>query len=297
MPRRLVRFWVIALLLLSPVPATAQLLSGAQDARVKAIIAQLAAEAERCSLAANAKDVAGPIKVQLDLDSTGKLRKLAVVDALRKADVGKCIGAFRPTEPIPTATFEGGKVIRLEVGFHPWAARPKRSWTDVRAVLRQSGAEAALAKCTQVAERPAEVELAAQIALDGRVELRTRKSPLAACFSEALHGVEFGPSQNLFRFEYTWAKSSKPTRAAGFVVAPDECVVEQYPCTWAETDPAQVHLGNDYVKQLSERIDCTNPAPAIAWLEQQPKVRWVRANGCHVSLLVEGSRPVSYLGP
>lgn len=293
------RLLIVGLLLLAPAPAVAQLLGADQDARVKAISSQLSREVERCSLAANGNNRTGPAKLQLELDERGNLRRLTVLDDWRKADIGKCIGAFKLAEPLPSARFSGGKTIRLEFAFHAWAGRSKRSWTEVRKHLKDSKVEAALSKCIVDAGkgRPKEVDFSMDISPAGQVTVAVDESPIGACFAAATGALTFGQSENHYRVEYRWTTSSKPRVARGFVTEPDECEVDDYACSWAETTAARVNLGNEYVRQLGERIDCSNPAPALAWLEKQPHVRWVRAAGCDVSLLVDGSRPMTYFAP
>ncbi len=289
---------IVAMLFLLPLPLPAQVLGADQDAWAKALNAQLGHEVQRCSLVANASHREGPVKVQLDIDERGKLRKLSVVDDLSKVDIGKCVAAFRVGEPLPSAKFTGGKTMRLEFDFHPWSGRTKRSWRQVRAQLKESKVEAALSKCVRDAgkERPKELTFAMDISLAGAVRLTVDESPVGACFKAAVEPLTFSSSENHFRVEYLWTSSSKPRKATGFVVEPQECEVEQYPCSWAETLPERVNLGNDYVRQLGARINCADPKPAVAWLQKQPHVRWVKADGCHVSLLVDGARPMAYLG-
>lgn len=294
------RLLIATLLFLLPAPVMGQLMTADQDARVKAIIGQLGPEVERCSLAVNASHREGPAKVQLDFDSRGKLRKLAVLGDLRRKDVGKCIAKFKPTEPLPTAKFRGGKTMRLEFSFHPWAGLSKRSWSSVKKKLKDDGADKALSTCVADAgkERPKTIEFAMKISRDGKVEALPNESALDPCFAAAVESLQFPPSENHYRVEYKWTPKSKPKskprKTRGLVVKPRKCEVERYPCSWEEADPARVRLGNDYVKQLGTRIDCTNPEPAVKWLEKQKHIRWVHADGCNVSLLVDGSRPMSF---
>lgn len=288
--------FIAALLCCFPCVASAQVLSAAQDAWVKAFAQQLGREVERCSLDANVGDRPGPATVELQIDERARLKKLTVLDALRKTDVGKCIAAFRPAQPLPAARFAGGKTIRLEVPFHPWASKSKRTWAQVRKVLHESKAEPALWKCVQAVgkDRPRDVTFTMDITLAGSVALASEADP---CFASVVQALQFGPSENHFRVEYAWRTTSKPRVARGFTFAPQDCEVEAYPCSWAEADPGRVNLGNEYLKKLGERINCADPSSAVAWLEKQPHVRWVRVDGCHVSMLVDGARPMSYFGP
>ena len=290
------RLWLATVLFLVPAQVSGQILSGDQDARVKGIIGELSREVERCSLTHNAANREGPVKLHLELDSRGRMRVLTVMSKLTRTDFGRCVAKYKVSKEVPSATFQGGKSIRLEFQFHPWAGRQKRTWKQVRQILRDTKVENALYECIKSAgkDRPKEVSFAMAISMKGEVAVDPDETSLGQCFAAAVAPATFEPSQNHYRVEYKWGRSWKPTKATGFVTEPKDCEVAEYPCTWAEADPTRVNLANKYFEELGKKIDCSKPEPAIAWLEKQKHVRWVEADGCAVNMLVEGSRPMSF---